>query len=1101
MIKFIYGSFGSGKTTEIMNMIAEDTKQGLPVFLLIPEQEAVQFERLTLSMLPVSSQLNLEVLGFSRLYNRVCREYGGLSYSYITKPIRSLLMWKNLRELSPLLEEYGPAALSDPSVAELMMNSIGELKANGITAAELETAAKKLPAGSPLSRRLRDVSLIYASFDNLISEKYSDSSDDLMRLRDALREHRFFEGTHVYIDSFTSFTSVEHQIIKEIFKQAQNVTIAVPLAADNMLHNDISAQSICASLERLKENAMLCGGYSEKALRDNKRATSPSLAYLSQNLWRLDVSESEAQALNDGSIVCELCDNPYAEAEAVASHTLKLLKGGARCKDIVVIMRDAEKYRGIIEPAFEKSGIPFFFSEKSDLCSLPPIKFILSALRIKRYGWQRGDVISHLKCGLYDIDIRSLSLFEEYTNTWNIRGNGFLGDEWTMNPDGFVTEISERGKEILASANGVKNKLVPPLEKFFIMLDSSEDIADMCRTLYSYMQEVGLEDKLLSLAEKASGRGEAKQSRELSSLYGIILNTLASVAEALEGEQADTEEFILILKTVFDKTEIGTIPTSIDEVTIGSASMLRASNPKYAMVMGLCEGEFPANVSDSGIFSMGDRKLLSEIGIELCSDTDTRSSDELMYVKRAFSVPSERLFLFSRTSELDGTERFPSLAFNRVKKLFKNIEIHKYDGADLDYLVPSPKNAVAHIRNIKDPKKAESLKKALEPYIPEITSMCQKTSEAASCRISKDTVDSFSQNTLRFSASSFEKYVRCPFSYYGTYVLRLREKTEARFKANDMGSFVHFILEQLLKNAIPSSLDDPMPTDEELIAKTEAVTEEYFARICPQSLLESKRLRHLCRRLKNLSLLLVRNIVKEFSHSQFRPAFFELRANGKDDNPAPMVFTLNDGCRVSFSGVIDRVDLLKKDGEVYIRVVDYKTGTKSFAVDDIKHGINTQMLLYLFTLCRNTSKSFMESVGVDGGKNASPAGVVYLSANIPVIESGDYLSSEEIWSNAADELERSGLLLGEEEILLAMNDGLDPAFLAGIKKNKKDDILSGKAMTSKEDFESIFEDMRSVILKISAELRGGCADASPLVYDGASPCEYCSFKPMCRKIN
>ena len=101
MIEFIYGAYGSGKTTRILEKIASDTDNGKKCFLIVPDQEALSFERLSLSALPNDAQLKLEILGFSRLYNRVCREYGGLSYSYLTKPMRSLLMWKTLLTAIP----------------------------------------------------------------------------------------------------------------------------------------------------------------------------------------------------------------------------------------------------------------------------------------------------------------------------------------------------------------------------------------------------------------------------------------------------------------------------------------------------------------------------------------------------------------------------------------------------------------------------------------------------------------------------------------------------------------------------------------------------------------------------------------------------------------------------------------------------------------------------------------------------------------------------------------------------------------------------------------------------------------------------------------
>lgn len=1097
MIRFIYGPYKSGKTTEILNALAKDSESNIRSFLIVPDQEALQFERLTLASLPKKSQLSLEILGFSRLYNRVCREYGGLSYSYITKPMRSLLMWKSLRELSGVLENFNEKSLSDAAMPDIMLGAINELKANGVSAAALELAADKLPKTSPLRMRMRDISLIYSCFDNFVAEKYSDSSDDLMRLADLLREHDFFKGANVYIDSFTSFTAVQHNIIREIFRSADNVTVTIPLPHPE--YSDISTYGVEDSKMRLIASAKSCGDYKATVL--NACSTrSASLGYLAENLWRMDADLSKAP-IPEGDIVCEICDNPYTEAEAVCAQALTLLRSGARCRDIAIIVRDCEKYRGILDTALEKAGLPFYISSKSELCSMPPIKFILSALRIKKYNWQKNDVISHIKTGLCNIDKHDADLFEEYVNTWNIHGEQFIQGNWNMNPDGFVAEISPRGAEILSAANRVQQVIVPPLMKLFVLLDASESIPDMCRALYSYMQEISLEDKLAELANKAALRGDLKQARELSGIYSIMLSSLSDLAEALEDEQADTEEFIQILRNIFDKTEIGTIPTSIDEITIGSAAMLRASNPKYVFAVGLCEGEFPAAIKDDGVFSSVDRQNLSEIGIELLGNDETRSSDELMYVSRAFAAARERLFLFTHKTELDGTARFPSLAFNRAEALFgKKLQIHAYKLEDLEYSVGSPKNAASILRSLDDGRNKESLRAALDAIIPDFSSRSLSEPSADKCEISSDTVKAALGDSLYLSSSSFEKYAKCPFDYFCSKVLKLRENADSKFNANDMGSFVHYILEVLIKIAIPQDLDAPIPTNEEIEKEALIASERYLRKICPQSLLNSGRQRHLYNRLISLSTLLVKNLVKEFSQSQFRPAFFELRADGKEDKPAPLVFTLDDGCKLSFGGVMDRVDLYKKDDNVYIRIVDYKTGTKNFSLDDISQGINLQMLIYLFTLCRNSSTRFKQSIGLSDNGNALPAGVIYISTAIPMIDTDDYGDMVETMQKAEDKLSRTGLLLNDADILAAMNSQLDSKFLAGIKLNKNN-CLEGKALADIEDFNDIFEKMSETVKKIASELRKGKADASPLIYKAQSPCDYCKSKPVCRRIN
>ena len=107
MINFIYGRSPYRKTKKISEMIANDHKNGIRSYLIVPEQFAVHTEREMLAALPSSAQHNLEILNISPLYNRVCRDYGGLEYNYITKPLKYAIMWQNLRELSPLLEVYG----------------------------------------------------------------------------------------------------------------------------------------------------------------------------------------------------------------------------------------------------------------------------------------------------------------------------------------------------------------------------------------------------------------------------------------------------------------------------------------------------------------------------------------------------------------------------------------------------------------------------------------------------------------------------------------------------------------------------------------------------------------------------------------------------------------------------------------------------------------------------------------------------------------------------------------------------------------------------------------------------------------------------------
>ena len=114
----------------------------------------------------------------------------------------------------------------------------------------------------------------------------------------------------------------------------------------------------------------------------------------------------------------------------------------------------------------------------------------------------------------------------------------------------------------------------------------------------------------------------------------------------------------------------------------------------------------------------------------------------------------------------------------------------------------------------------------------------------------------------------------------------------------------------------------------------------------------SNRTKHLFIRLNKLSFMIAKNLINEFKVSDFYPTYFELKVGMGDEGIKALEFELKDGSVVTLRGIADRIDTYKKDGNVYIRVVDYKTGSKEFSFDDLKEGLNTQLLIYLFSICK-----------------------------------------------------------------------------------------------------------------------------------------------------
>ena len=120
-----------------------------------------------------------------------------------------------------------------------------------------------------------------------------------------------------------------------------------------------------------------------------------------------------------------LCKNPYEEAEFVAIKLLENHADGIDFSNMAVIMRDAEGYKGIINSVFEKYNIPYFYSEKTDICTTSASRYILSSLRAIATNFRLDDMLTLVKTGLCPISDEECDMFEDYCTTWKINGSGF----------------------------------------------------------------------------------------------------------------------------------------------------------------------------------------------------------------------------------------------------------------------------------------------------------------------------------------------------------------------------------------------------------------------------------------------------------------------------------------------------------------------------------------------------------------------------------------------------------------------------------------------------------------------------------------------------
>ena len=1016
MLKLICGPSGAGKTEHLTKCIESDIQAGVRSFLLIPEQQAYISERDLAARLPKNAGLFFEVVSFSGLAEDVFCKYGGVTAESASGAVSSLLMWHTLSTLSPLLEQYGKSAEGDLTLTNLMLAAISEMRAGGINAQMLEDAAAQMEEGSALRKKLSDLALIDATYHAKIEECFgSDPSDKLLRLSALLQKHSYFANCNVYVDSFTSFTVPEYAVLLQILKQANSVTISLCTDGTNSaLPHFLSVSDTCRQLSRLADRADI--DVETIALSAKKYQKPRALSVLERDLWRF--SASQTPLLGDESVRLSVAANIYEEAEAAALQICELVASGMRYGDIAVVVRDLDSYRGILDAALERHKIPYFFSERTDLSSKPIFRLILSALRAVSRNYRQNDIITLLKTGLCGTELRDAAMFEEYVETWHIGGRRFLDDVWSMNPDGLTTERSPRADEILDAANRVRRQLMTPLSHLSASLRASRRLVDRCRALYDYLAAIELPAMLASRAKEELALGQVREASESLRLYSTLLDTLTTLCRLLPDCELSIEDFIAALTLVFSNADLGSVPNTQDSVVIGSADTLRVENVRASILLGLCEGEFPRAVSDDGILTEADKEALEEYGVILQSRERLRSSEELFYVYRAISKPREFLSLMTHAKQTDGSARTPSLAWSRVAFLLdKKPEM-------IDF---------AEIRRARAlPADGELAKPLQAPAIEE-------------------------KVALRLSQSKIQAFVLCPYRYFSTYSLKLRERKDSQPNYADDGTFLHYVFEHFLRASLTSDGKLALPSPEDVEPLADRIIADYIGEVCPfptESM--DNRLLHIYARLRRLALKMLHEILGEIRTGLFVPTHFEKGIGTRDEGSLPPVrLMLTNGSSVLLSGKIDRVDIFESDEKLYFRVVDYKSGKHTFSLDEVRSGMDIQLILYLFALS-------------GAMPNATPAGAQYLFAST---------------EKGVTEIKRSGLLLDDETVSAAANGESEAVYTKGLTKQ------------TFEEMQQLQDEMRAAVLSVAERILSGEAEKTP----SEKACAFCPVRADCNR--
>lgn len=1076
MLNLITGGAGCGKSYEMMNRIEAAVKADKDVLVIIPDQFSFEFDRALYERLGMVLFNRVNVLSFARTARDIFIKHGGLKGRYADDIVKNVLMFRTLTELSARegFCFYNRQAKS-PSFVDSGLDIVKELTLSGITAEQLTVCAAGLDES--VKDKVSDIALIYSEYAKMLGESgYKDGEGDISEAAKRAAKYGYFNGKTVFIDAFKSFTADEHALLEAMIFQSESVTIC--LATADRVPRDYSIfETVNKTVQKLVQTAADHGiAVKNDMLDEPKRFQNPELAFFSGNVLRYVRKKFDGECK---TVKVYRSADSYGEGDFLCSEIRRLvMEDGYSYSDVAVLARQKELYSSVMESAFERYDIPFYTDENHTAAHKALFIFVKTALALAAdKNASTEDWLRYMKTGMLVLDDSEIAAAESYCYKWNIDGK-----LWS---EPFVYDDVKYGAE------QVRQRVTEPIFKLRSTCENA-DGKTVCGALLTLFEDVGLFENLCGMYDNCTTEDAAALAavREVKQLWELLCGLLETLNKVLADTKISLADFAELFSNAVSKLKLSSPPQTLDCVQFMSAHTARLAEPKIIFVIGANEGAFPFAAKPSGLFSDRDRLALEAVGITLSGGAKDKLAEERFAAYSVLSGASERLYMTYAMSDVSGKPLYPSLVVSQAAEMFGESVVTSFDERGLlSFCTTADAAYYQYVQNYKrDDTDSASLYAALNGITEysERLSYLKDIENSAEHSLTSKTGHKLFGNVISMSASRFEDYRKCPFMYYCEKGLKIYPPEKVEMDSPSRGNAIHYCLCGILREKSKQEFTEMSRTELEKQIKKH-LNEYYKSDAVGGDYGKTRRYKAAFSRLSDTLADILQRLSEEFRQSRFVPEGFEYTLR-RDGDEAPLKLVTPNGITVYFEGTVDRIDVYRKDGTAYIRVIDYKSGVKDFRYEDLLYGVNMQMLLYLFALTDVSHKGrFAEAV---------PSGVLYMPAKDAAAGLGRSEGEDAAQDVLTDTYKMKGAVLLNDDVIAAMEEDCGGTFIP-VKRSSTGYHAASKLVTGAQ-----FENLRRYSYKLLEEtadsLVHGKIEAVPLM-DGSGylPCSYCDYRSIC----
>lgn len=1104
-LQFILGGSGTGKSTRMYQMIAEQSLK-LPeekIFLIVPEQNTMQAQKNIVMHHPHHGVMNVDVLSFERLAYRIFEELGMNQKEILEDTGKSMIIRRLLTEHEEELSAFRGNIRKKGFVDEVK-SMLSELLQYGVTPEMLWQKSMEMGTESVLYAKLQDITVIYRAFLEKIHEKYLTTEEVPDRLCDVIDQSADIRHVAIFLDDFTGFTPIQYRLMTRMLQLAPKVvmTLNIDIASDpyqisSMEHLFYLPKDTIFQLERIcrenqiqREKDILLDG-SEKGRFKN----SVELAVLEKNLFREKVLQWQDEPETIKAVRLTMPDDEMGFV-AMKIHEY-VSKKHYRYRNIAVVASDMNTYRSSAEYWFGKYDIPCFFDGRRNISGNMLIEWLRSLCGIFIQKYSYAAVFRYLRSGLSGISEDEADLLEEYVLALGIRGRNKWMKVWTAKMQGMTDEK-------LNLLNGIRERLMLSLEELDqISRNKEARTVDFIRAVYRYMQHLEIRRQLEEWTEYFEKRGDLSRAKEYEQIYEVVISLLERMHLILGQEPLSIQVFSDVMDAGVNDVRIGIIPPGLDQVTFGDIRRTRLEDVRLLFFVGMNDGLVPLVETGGGLLTEIERGKLAVHHIHLAPTARENTCTEQFYLYMNMTKPSDKLILTCSEQDASGKEKRPSSIIGRIQSVFPNLKLEKIqmgreNTADL---LHSYRFLIDGLREISENGQIpEQWKRVYHWFFmqPEYEEKVRQLVEAAFYKyegepLSKAAVWAVYGGQLTGGVTMLEKYAACAYAHFLSYGLHLKERKVYQVQAPDIGMIFHQVIERFSLRIGRSGYQWRTIPDEMRDRLVEECVESVVLEYNHSVMQDSMRAKYLTEKILRMTKRTIWALQQQLKKGDFEPVGYEVRFTTDLENDT-MHLSYGERGVMALNGKIDRMDLCEEDDKIYVKVIDYKSGQTKFDLTSVFHGLQLQLMVYMNAACEEQQRKNKKCLVI-------PAGILYYHIDDPLVVSDsfqDFTEEEKDEVAILEQLAVDGLVVDDQEVIHHMDQHpeMPPKVLPiSLKKDGTLSALSSAAIP--ENFEVLSWHVKRRTRQLGEQIFSGDIRIHPYRYGTKKACDYCSFKAVC----